>query len=80
MPSDTVKAFAQKFNVPEATVEKYWEVAKEEARKQGYAETDEDFYPYVVGIVRNMLKNSGKTPVTSETLVAEEKKKKIKKN
>ena len=55
MPSKTLQAMSKKYNIPIDTLEKYWEVGKEEARKKGYRETDEDFYPYVMGVVKNMI-------------------------
>ena len=70
MPSKTLQAMSKKYNIPIETLEKYWEVGKEEARKKGYRETDEDFYPYTMGVVKQMINSKPKEDeevVDSET-------------
>lgn len=55
MPSDTVKSLAKKARVSFDRAEALWDEAKELAKEQGKDTEDEDFYPYVVGILKNML-------------------------
>ena len=56
MPAAVVKAFAKKTGKSEEEVEKLWDKAKGIAIDDGRKEDDENFYPYVTGILKKMLK------------------------
>lgn len=55
MPSNIIKSFASKSGKSEDEVEKLWNKAKSIANDDGRDENDDDFYPYVTGILKNML-------------------------
>lgn len=54
MPAALVKSIAKESGKSVAEVEKLWDKAKELAKEQGRSEDSEDFYPYVVGILKKM--------------------------
>lgn len=56
MPASIVKSFADKTGKSVPEVEKLWNKAKALARKDGRKESDDDFFPYVTGILKKMLK------------------------
>lgn len=56
MPASVVKSFADKTGKSVKEVEKLWDKAKALAKEDGRKESDEDFYPYVTGILKKMLK------------------------
>ena len=53
MPAPSIKAIAKQAGLSVDKIEKYWEKAKEIALKK-FAETDTAYWPYVMGIVKNM--------------------------
>jgi len=55
MPANIIKPFADKSGKSEEEVERLWKKAKQIAVDDGRAEEDENFYPYVVGILKKML-------------------------
>jgi hypothetical protein len=55
MPSNIVKSFAKKTGKPESEIEFLYIKAKAIAKDEGRKESDEDFYPYVTGILKKML-------------------------
>ena len=55
MPSNIVKKYAEQTGKEVSEVEKLWKKAKAVAEGEGRKEKDKDFYPYVVGILKNML-------------------------
>lgn len=56
MPNNVVKSLAKKSGKSVDDVEKLWDKAKKIAVDDGRSEDDEDFYPYVTGILKKMLK------------------------
>ena len=55
MPTPMVIKFAKQTGKPVAEVEKLWDKAKESAKDNGWEESEDGFYPYVVGILKSML-------------------------
>lgn len=68
MPNSIVKSFADKTGKTVQEVEKLWDGAKELAKKDGRKESDKDFYPYVTGILKNMLKLESVTDSVDEAM------------
>ena len=56
MPNNIVKSFADKSGKSEKEVEALWDKAVGIAIDDGRDKDDENFYPYVVGILKKMLK------------------------
>ena len=66
---------ARKAGVPLSDAERYWREAKVSADEQGFVEGDDDFYSYVMGIVkRRMGMSSGLLTVAGSLDVAEARK------
>lgn len=55
MPVDIVKSLSDKTGKSVEEVEEFWKKAKQAAKKNGRDEGDENFYPYVIGILKKML-------------------------
>jgi hypothetical protein len=55
MPVNMVQKYADETGKSVSEVEKLWTKAKEVAKEAGRKEDDENFYPYVVGILKKML-------------------------
>jgi hypothetical protein len=51
MPNNIVKSFAEKTNKSVEYVEKKWDEAKIKSEKEGH----KNDYPYIVGILKNLL-------------------------
>ena len=56
MPANIVKSFAMKSGKSEKEIERLWDKAISIAKEDGRKEDDENFYPFVVGILKKMLK------------------------
>lgn len=54
MPTRLVKSFSKRTGKNISEVEKLWEKAKKSALSK-YDQNDPEYFPYVVGIVKNML-------------------------
>lgn len=52
--NDIITDFSKNFNKPETEVTAAWELAKEQA-KNLYADTDEEYFPYVVSLVKKNI-------------------------
>lgn len=55
MPNALVKKYAEVSGKEVGEVEKLWKKAVAIAKDEGRKEKDDNFYPYVVGILKNML-------------------------
>ena len=55
MPSSIVKSFAKRSNTEIEKVEQLWKDSIFEILKSGKKETDEDFYPNVVNVLKKKL-------------------------
>lgn len=55
MPNALVKKYAEVSGKEIEEVEKLWKKAVALAKDEGKKEKDDSFYPYVVGILKNML-------------------------
>lgn len=55
MPFAIVKKYADMTDTSVEEVEKLWKKAKAIAKGEGRDPKENDFYPYVVGILKNML-------------------------
>ena len=53
MPKNNIEALAARSGKSKSDIEKFWDKAKELAKKK-FKEADKQFYPYVMGIVKNM--------------------------
>lgn len=71
MPNSIVKSFASKTEKPVDEVEKLWGKAKEAAKSQGKKESDPDFFAYVTGTLKKMLKMEGKCLLSYKEYVNE---------
>ena len=56
MPNNIVKSFAKKTGRPESEIEELWDKALDLAKKRGIPKKSEDFYAFIVGILKRMLK------------------------
>jgi len=54
MPASIVKSIADKSGKSVDEVERLWGEAKAKAKEEGKSEDGDDFYPYVVGILKRM--------------------------
>ena len=59
MPSPVLYMLAQKARVPKSKAEEFWEKAKVLAKKKGLKDGTTEFYAYVTGILKRMLKIEG---------------------
>ena len=66
MPLPVLRKMAKESGRSLEDAEKYWDDAKEAALDQGFTEGDDDFYAYVMGIVKRRLNLSG---VNASTLM-----------
>ena len=55
MPADNLKSLANKAGVSVDKAEKMWDEAKKLAEDKGLKQDSENYWAYVVGIVKNML-------------------------
>jgi hypothetical protein len=55
MPNNIIKSFSDKTGKTEKEIETYWNKAKKISIDKGYTETDDDFYAYTVGVLKQML-------------------------
>jgi len=58
MPSATIDKIIKTCGLSKKKVETYWKDAKGSAKKQGFKEGDNNFYAYVMGIVKRRLSDS----------------------
>lgn len=68
MPIAYIKKLADKHNISIEEAEKRWIKAKELALQSGFKELDDNFYGYVVGIFKKMMKENIKYKIRNALL------------
>lgn len=59
MPAPSLKSMAKRAGVSYEDAERYWDDSKQAALDQGFTEGEDDFYAYVMGIVKRRMGLAG---------------------
>lgn len=68
MPLKAIITMARRHGKSKDDAEKLWKEAKQSARSGGRLESDEDFYPYVMGIFKKMIGEVGELATSANEL------------
>lgn len=68
MPLQAIFTMAKRHGKTKSEAEKIWKEAKHSAKSGGRLESDDDFYPYVMGIFKRMIGETGEHTASADAL------------